>query len=711
MKTALNHLRKHAVPHVKRWSRPFMAALVIISVFLLVRSTTWVRNAYFKFVDKDPERGAKAVPTKDALGDQFSKVVYLDQGWAASDSLWFYNADQGSDLLPYDFFLVLEQSKSTDLFRADENINHFRYIPQKKTSSNPDALPVGMVADIYHGKKFMGFTCAACHCSQLNYQGTAIRIDGGPGQADMDGFMKSLSEALQATKNDPGKLQRFEDAVLKVGNYKKKADILNDLGAYAMRVFAYNFFNESLVEGPDGKPKELAYGYSRLDAFGRIYNRVLEHVVNPTVLKDILTNTLPPAEADPLLAEMKPVLDAKSRDHLVERLAALLSYEQQVALRGKVFNSPNAPVSYPFLWDIPQHDYVQWNGIGANSEAGPIGRNAGEVIGVFGTLDWAEKKGWTISSVLQGQGFGDKHIGFESSVKVHTLRQIEDRLKGLHSPLWKEAADRKILPELKPEMVRRGERLFDQYCASCHTEIDRESPNRRILAHMQGLDTIGTDPTMALNSVNYSGASGILRNWYVSGDVGSLMLDVKAPVAAILTKATQNVVATPDPDKWFFTRGADWANELISQIVHNEIKSSVKMGDYSPNTTAKPYESLKAYKGRSLNGIWATAPYLHNGSVPTLYDLLLPATPQPDDPPGTVYRPKVFTVGSREFEPVKVGFKHEGYEGFKFDTSLPGNSNAGHDYGTRKTKDEKSKELRPLNEQERWDLVEYLKSL
>ena len=58
------------------------------------------------------------------------------QGWAPSDSLWYYNVTQGSDLLPYDFFLALEQEKSEESFRAPANMNRFRYLPQKKTRSN-----------------------------------------------------------------------------------------------------------------------------------------------------------------------------------------------------------------------------------------------------------------------------------------------------------------------------------------------------------------------------------------------------------------------------------------------------------------------------------------------------------------------------------------------------------------------------------------------
>jgi len=219
---------------------------------------------------------------------------------------------------------------------------------------------------------------------------------------------------------------------------------------------------------------------------------------------------------------------------------------------------------------------------------------------------------------------------------------------------------------------------------------------------MDKLAAVGTDPTMATNSVKYQGFSGILRNQYSRTGVGGILLDVRAPVAAILTTSTENVVATPDPDKRFYTRAADWATDLITAFVNNEIKPSVKSGNYGPDTTASPYESLLAYKGRSLNGIWATAPYLHNGSVPTLYDLLLPASAESGDQAGMEYRPTKFQVGSRELDVTKVGFRHgeKEYDGFLFDTKAPANSNAGHEYGTRK-----------MSVEERWDLVEYLKSL
>ena len=194
------------------------------------------------------------------MGDRADKIAYLDQNWTAADSTWFYSITQGSDLLPYDFFLALEQPDSQELFRSDKSMNFYRYLPQKVSRSNPDALPVGMVADTYKGKKFMGFTCAACHCSQVNYNGVGIRIDGGPGAADMDRFMNDLQAALQKTANDPTKRARFEAAVLQKGHYRNAGEIEHDLTVYALRLQAYNFFKRN---------NGALYGYSSPRCFSR----------------------------------------------------------------------------------------------------------------------------------------------------------------------------------------------------------------------------------------------------------------------------------------------------------------------------------------------------------------------------------------------------------------------------------------------------------
>ncbi|GAB1719896.1 MAG: hypothetical protein NTAFB09_16270 [Nitrosospira sp.] len=690
----------------------------------------------------DPDRGAATV-NQDFFGDRFATVEYLPQNWSATDSLWFYTVTQGSNMMPYDFFMVLEKKGSNELFRSNENMNFYRYLPQKATSGNPDGLPVGFVKDTYKGRDYIGLTCAACHTAQINYKGKGIRIDGGPAIADMESFMRDIVKALLVTRDNDEVKKRFVQNVLSRGSYRTEAAILADLNTYLDRLSSYITINYSTTH----------YGYGRLDAFGRIYNRVLEHIINTRELQELLRDprvmgdrALTGTELESLTGNAGTVLTGNERDLMVRDIVTRLNetngWEALGKLRKKIFNPPNAPVSYPFLWDTPRHDYVQWNGLTENSGLKAIARNAGEAIGVFGTLDWTERDGFSLPSLITGQGFSGKHVSFDSSVNVMNLRRIEARLWNLQSPQWPE----NILGRIDTSRLPNGRSLYNRHCASCHSRIVRDEPDRRVIAHMSRASDTRTDPQMAHNAVTYQGFSGILRNEYVNFGPGDILLDRKAPVAALLTKATIGVVATPEPDKWFLQRWAEWAYNLATGFRDNKIKASMKQGDYDPDTTDNPVASLSAYKARPLNGIWATGPYLHNGSVPTLYDLLLPKK-APGDPEGGEYRPDEFEVGSREFDPEKVGLKSSGYDGFLFNTKgirddtggyTKGNSNAGHEYGARRVADEsdervdqktrelcadpkikdadldpsvKEKCLYPISRQDRLDLLEYLKTL
>jgi hypothetical protein len=672
-----------------------------IAQFWDVGSPSWF--ARLQGEGEEYQRGAAFV-ARDVFGDSLNEVKYLKQNWRPADSLWFYNTTQGSDLLPYDFFMVLERRNSQDLFRSNENMNAYRYLPQKPTFSNPDALPVGFVKDTYQDKAYVGLTCAACHTGQVNYNKVGYRIDGGPSGADMKLFVEQLGDALRATSQDTAVRARFVKNVRALGTYRDDKTIVDDLGRYTQRISMYAIVNDS----------DTPYGFFRLDAFGRIYNRVLEHLLNGStfarVLSEMVTDgqiTQAQMEAICLCKDeaLPNVLSDDERDHLVARVAASLSDDEQHKLRDRLFNRANAPVSYPFLWDTPHHDYVQWNGLAANAALGPVGRNSGEAIGVFGTLDWSQGRFFSLSSIVSGQGFKARHISFKSSVNVRNLSRIERHLTSLESPKWPDA-----FPPLDNDRIKRGRVLFAGYCGSCHAEIVRDDPARRIVAHLSRLEDIGTDRAMANNGVNYSGFSGIIRNQYVNAGPGDLLIDQQAPVAALLTKATLSVVATPDPDKNLLARGFDWLYDIAGSLFYNEIKPSLKNGNYDPDTTDDPYASLRAYKGRALNGIWATAPYLHNGSVPTLYHLLLPRK-QEGDPDEGEYRPKEFVVGSREFLPGEVGLKYRDYNGFIFNTELPGNSNTGHEYGTRALTAENGEPRPALTREQRLDLIEYLKSL
>jgi mono/diheme cytochrome c family protein len=99
------------------------------------------------------------------------------------------------------------------------------------------------------------------------------------------------------------------------------------------------------------------------------------------------------------------------------------------------------------------------------------------------------------------------------------------------------------------------------------------------------------------------------------------------------------------------------------------------------------------YIAAFLDGIWLRAPYLHNGSIPTLRDLLKPA----------VDRPSVFYRGYDVYDPENVGFVSAGPEaqriGTKYDVSERASGNKGHEFGVE------------LSASEKDALIEYLKSL
>src|SRR6202451_2931988 len=576
------------------------------------------------------------------------------------------------------------------LFSSNENVNKYRSLPQKPTLGNPDGLPVGFVKDTYKGKDYVGFTCAACHTSQVNYQGIGIRVDGGPAAADINSFLQDLAAALEAARTNAGERRaEFVKKVLDYGHYPSEQIVIEDLQKYSQRLLLYNFINGSLAE----------YGYSRLDVLGRGYNRVQGYIITEEEIKERLNSAAEDlVEAGEVTqADMESVwkssdagvLSSNDRDELFLRLFQVIPREAMLKMRLLIFTSPDAPVSYPSLWESSP---MQWNALDPVSGRASIGRNACELIGTFNALGWAEVQKETPEFPVLGSK--DR---YDSSIRVRNLGLIEREMKALLPPKWPED----ILPPIERGRWLRGKGLFAKLCGNCHQAVDPSDPGRRPLERFFEPREIGTDPQAANNTATLIGVSGILENQYVPTRDGNLIIGPTARLAALLTRATLNVVATPGKGN-ILSGGSDWLLDQAAEYVNKKIPRPSGNEAHGSNPESALFDSLGLYKARSLNGIWATAPYLHNGSVPTLYDLLLPASRVKNDPADMTYRPQKFMVGSREFDAKRVGFRNDPaeYSGFLFDTTLPSNSNAGHEYGTRS-----------LTDDQRWDLVEYLKSL
>lgn len=531
-----------------------------------------------------------------APGGEIERVVYLDQGWSPADSLDFYSRPQGSRLIPYSWFLALEQHDREELFRSSEHVARLGYLSQKPHDLNPDGLPVGFVKDPDSDRgDWLGLTCAACHTSEIHFGKKAMRIDGGPTLGDFQQLHTSLTKALQATLDDPAKFGRFCER-LKV----RDRDVFRaQLKMSCMSRSDY----ESLNATPH------PYGNARLDAFG--------HILNQVIVRDL----------------------------------------NNAASEGK---SPDAPVSYPFLWDTPHHDFVQWNAIArnkilGNDRLGGLARNVGEVIGVFGEVHVAPLGTTTVFT------------GYRSSVRVPDLLHLEEQIRKLRSPEWPE-----LLPPIDKEKAVAGRIIYDEHCVRCHAHIDHADPSRSIQAVKTPIRKVGTDPKMAENVADRSAKTGRVRGrreYFVAGD----RFGEKAQADALVVHTVLGVVLN-----------SPW--KQYKEVSLEGVRDQNRKGDR---------ESLLVYKARPLNGIWATAPYLHNGSVPSLYELLKPASERVSD----------FHVGSRVFDPVTVGYViTPSPNSFRFRTHgddgkpIPGNSNAGHEYGTK------------LTDEQRWQLVEYLKT-
>ncbi|MFT3770923.1 MAG: cytochrome c [Minicystis sp.] len=577
-----------------------LSAALSATVISLAACTSATENApappsplqAIKEVAQGAGERAGLVLAKDAYGDGATRLVYLDQGWNPVETLWYYHADQGSVMLPYDTLVHLEQPGNQDALIAPENLTRFRLLNQHKTPNNPDALPVGFAR---HEDK-VGLTCAACHTTQINYRGTAVRIDGGPAMADIIGFMHEVRTAIAATLADDAKLGRF---------------VARSKGASATREGARAGLTETLKwfeSYETANHPSTVEGFARLDAVTRIVNQAIRFTSDP---KNSVT--------------------------------------------------PGAPASFPVLWDAPRHDFVQWTGFAPNAEAGSLGRNVGEVVGVYGRVE-----------VKHYETEEEAKKGYPSTAEANEMVAMEEALRKLQSPRWPED----VLPPIDKALAARGEALYRAECVSCHAIIDRADPRRKITAMITDVDVVGTDPTAAKLVADARVPSGVLNGAVspMGGKYGAEM-SALAMLGDLATRAVSNKPVAA-------------VKALANAKIHGLEKTS-KQGNHKQATDKDPAADLRAYKARPLNGIWASAPYLHNGSVPSLYDLLLPAAS----------RPARFAVGRWEYDPRKVGYVSDGTVPFVVDTSLAGNSNRGHEYGTK------------LSEADRLALIEFLKTL
>jgi hypothetical protein len=554
-------------------------------------------------------------------------VTFLDQNWRPDQRAWFYHASQGTKLMPYRWFLALEQPRlrpfgSAPRFAAPEHLARFGFIPDAPSAENPDGLPVGFARDEFGVREgtdqpetVVGLTCAACHTGQIEFGRRAVRIDGGPAMTDTAAFQEHLGRALLLTYVSGPRFERFAARVLGTPDDPDTPEARERLKRRVAFALDAGLSEQGQARRRDIYP--LEEGFGRLDALGRGGNFVFG-----------------------------------TRPQLHANLAPA-----------------DGPVSYPGLWDAPWFDWVQYNG----AIRQPMGRNVAEAMGVRSVVKL----------------LGTPEPVYRSSVRIETIHDMEQLLagprpgEGLRSPRWPE----ELLGSIDRAAAERGRAHYARLCAGCHEGTwapadeaasrrrSAEPERRHLRITMVPLEEIGTDPKAAMNFVR--------RTAELPG-IGRLS------AAEGLRRETSLVI-----DSWYRQNNVP---ERGSWVDPDGVRRPGRegMNGYRKNE----WRALEAYRARPLNGIWATAPYLHNGSVPSLYQLLLPAE----------RRDAVFHTGSRQFDPRNVGFATTAFEGgFRFDTKLPGNWNRGHEF--RNAPRGRGVIGPELTDEQRWEIIEYLKTL
>jgi hypothetical protein len=302
------------------------------------------------------------------------------------------------------------------------------------------------------------------------------------------------------------------------------------------------------------------------------------------------------------------------------------------------------PVRYPFIWNSGKQDFTQWAGTSINGDATyAFSRNTGEALGVFALF-----KPRADPAVVGGVNFL-----IENSVNYKSVLNIQTLVDQIGSPKWPWPVDN--------AMVFQGKGLYEKNCASCH-------------GIKQGQPRPGNANTWATPVQNVNTDSSYYKNFAVPTTSSGILTGLTVPFS------TNTVPASGAASVSLF----DVANSSALLQFDPSIDLSIK----APNREVGSFES------KVLQGVWSAAPYLHNGSVPTMAALLTPAAD----------RPTSFQVGP-VYDLVNLGLAVEQPNGsatVRVTTDcavMEGNSRCGHEFGTLLTADEKKA------------LIEYLKTL
>ena len=670
--------------------------------------------------------GCESLPQAELPEDNGRQLKVLDQGWSAEQRAQFYHASQGSVLMPYRWLMALEQPEvkfigTVGRFLDESYIGRFGFLPGRpmpgheqlpkqctpsddpasvdytcglpvgfsRTMLEPEALSMPGIVD----RDVVGLTCSACHTGELHYQGNAIRIDGASAQMDPTSFQSALAGALVLTQRLPFRFNRFADRVLE--RPQPPTDRSNP--KFAEEFKAYE---------------------AELDAFERTRD------AQRAALRRQLDTYLQASTSEILTATRKGLYSKYpggfGRTDALARITNMV-FGTEMGIDDNLVVG-NAPVKFPQIWDSPYFAWAQYNDAIEQS----MTRNIGESLGVrakvhYSSSDtlWDEEGLTRIRSTVDVAGL----MGLETLLRGEPGRYFS----GLRSPVWPEA----FFGPIDWPQARAGKVLYEQRCVGCHHPpladlVERDAgtgalrPKESTLSaywvsnndpsmlsnlapgawpedqqqwflRLETLDlgSIGTDPGQATNfAKNIINTKQLLLPPFPTFATGSTRAAPKEqtqfPVRVMPAGAGLQKVTIAIANAYFDRADALIATKGMAAFAAT-LPPNLRQADGTPKPGLvkdgrvdrdfwngyRPAGAIAApqYHAPPLNGIWASPPYLHNGSVPTIEALLSPFAE----------RPTLFYTGSRQYDVEHIGYRTDKFRGaFAFDTRVPGNANTGH---------------------------------
>ena len=373
-------------------------------------------------------------------------------------------------------------------------------------------------------------------------------------------------------------------------------------------------------------------------------------------------------------------LDAVSM--IFNRLSGLDIGPEPTYLIPENIQPADAPVRYPFLWNAARQDKTQWPGFSDNGNAIlGLARNLGEVYGVSAEFHPHRKSGFLLSGVNYIE---------DNSANFDGLKRVEDLIWKIGAPKWPW--------QLDDDLVQTGKEIFDRGtdaggCVDCHGIKKGAFRSFSHSTWKTPIQNVGTD-ARECEILNRVVKTGILEGEQIPF-VGT-PLPAEAPAFDVLATSVLNSIL--QHTLGFFSEEAlESVGEDAGLVLPHEVQ--YLQGAFDRMVGEQMQESNAggascAYEARVMQGIWAAAPYLHNGSVRSLEDLLKPAGE----------RAKSFRIGpAYDIESVGLAAEQTVFD-YTLETTgcdqiNSGSSNCGHEFGTSLPADEKRA------------LLEYLKSL